>query len=478
MHWVELSFLWEKEEEEVKAARIALVNEAKILEDSIQTRFKKYISEVKNELEETYKLLDYDFIAGNSDVINQHIKKTGVASTKLNRFIQSSKRIIKQKTQQTLSFVDKQRDEYLLTEYKTKNRNNVNLSSVVSGFVEKVKMPKPLSEQVPFFYKKLFLGDHAAPLKIEHREIEIEQAQKAIQLMNRKSGGAILVLGEQLSGKKYFTDYVSARMMKRTVITINPIVDNVLIMKSFEKSVNNAFGNESGLQRNLTESKGKTIVFNNIEKWGSNIEIIEFIKRAIDEYGKKHHFILNCSSVFYSYLRKLCDLDEVVISTILIYPIRKDGFTETFRLKHQAGGIKFFLNNKKETEFTERQLNLLFQKYHSLYRGNIGRAFVAWINNIQSIEGNEMYIKEPKSIYFPDVSNPEWLVLLKVFVLYTEVSRKQLETIFGSDFNSNSILNQMRRIRLISEPKNGVFELNKEVYFPVKRYLTDKKIIE
>ena len=121
--------------EEVKAARIALVNEAKVLEDSIQTRFKKYISEVKNELEETYKLLDYDFIAGNSDVINQHIKKTGVASTKLNRFIQSSKRIIKQKTQQTLSFVDKQRDEYLLTEYKTKNRNNRTGSNQNSVFI-------------------------------------------------------------------------------------------------------------------------------------------------------------------------------------------------------------------------------------------------------------------------------------------------------------------------------------------------------
>ena len=35
----------------------------------------------------------------------------------------------------------------------------------------------------------------------------------------------------------------------------------------------------------------------------------------------------------------------------------------------------------------------------------------------------------------------------------------------------------MKRIRLIEEPKNGVYSLSEEVFFNVNQYLKDKKII-
>jgi hypothetical protein len=268
-------------------------------------------------------------------------------------------------------------------------------------------MNKSVLDSVPFFYKKLFLGDHAAPLQIENRETEIEQAQKAIQLLNKKSGGSLLIIGEQLSGKKYFSDYVSSRLLKRKVIAIDPTIENKLIGKSFEKSISNVFQNELSLEENLKDSSAVTLVFNDIDKWGTDIKILETIKDLIIEFGKKHHFILNCSVDFYSYLKQVCDIDEVIISTIIILPIRKDGFIETMKLKHQAGGIKFSLNNKKENDFSFSQLQSFYQKYHSVYKGNLGRAFLGWVNNIQSVEEGLIYIKEPKSTFFPDISNPD-----------------------------------------------------------------------
>ena len=99
------------------------------------------------------------------------------------------------------------------------------------------------------------------------------------------------------------------------------------------------------------------------------------------------------------------------------------------------------------------------------------------MNNIQSVEDNMIYIKEPKSNFFPDISNPDWLVILKLFVLHKEISLKQLETIFGGNFAYKSILNQMKRIRLIEEPKNGVYELSEETFFYVNQFLKDKRII-
>ena len=469
---------FENEAEESKMVQKELLAASVELEDAIDTRFKNFISQVNDELEETKQILDYDFIAGNSSVIDQYIKKTGVTSSRLARFFQSTRKSIKKRISQTLSFVDKQRDEFMVTEFKLKHGSSANLSSVISDFVEKVKMPKSTLEKIPFFYKKLFVGEHASPLTIDHRDSEIEQASKAIKLLNRKSGGAILVLGEQLSGKKYFSDYLASRLLKRTVVTIFPAIENIKASVAFERAVNQAFGNEKSLEENLKESNGKTIVFNNIEKWGSDLSIIMSVKEMIDKYGKKHHFILNTTLTYNSYLSTIFSLDEVIISSILLLPIKKDGFIETFKLKHQAGGIKFILNNKKENELTERQIDFFFQKYHSIYKGNIGRAFLAWINNIITVEGNEINVKEPKNIYFPAIENPDWLVVLKLLVLYREISKKELENMVGEQINVVSYLNQMKRIRLVNEPKNGVYELHQEVYFAVWQYLRDKKIIE
>ncbi len=468
---------FEKEQETAQEMRSELLKSSVKLEDDIETRFKHYISKINEELEETYNLLDYDFIAGNSAVINQYINKTGVATSRFKRVFNQTKREIKKRISQTLSLVDQQRDEYLATEYKLKNKGIENLSSVVSGFVEKVKMSKSTKEELPFFYKKLFLGGHSSSIKIDHREEEIDQANKAIRLLNRKSGGAILVVGEQLAGKKYFADYMASRMLKRTVITIDPIIENRTNSLSFSKTISNAFGNELSLEDNLNQQKACTLVFNNIEKWGVNIEVVLYIKQAVENYGKKHHFILTSSTPYYKYQQPITQLDDCIISTILLLPVRKEGFVETLKLKHQAGGMKFVLNGKREVDLTHRKEDFLYQKYHSVYKGNLGRAFSGWVNNIGSVEGNEFTMKEPKNFFFPDISNPEWIVLLKTLILYKEVSKKDLTALFSNNFNFISVLNQMKRIRLVQETKSNVFELSDEVYFAVRQYLKDKKII-
>ena len=267
-------------------------------------------------------------------------------------------------------------------------------------------------------------------------------------------------------------------MLKRTVVTIDPIIENRSILDSFRKTVSNAFGNELSLEENLKHHKASTIVLNNIEKWGVNTEVILLIKKAVEQFGKKHHFILTSSTTFYNYQQPITHLDNCVISSILLLPIRKEGFVETLRLKHQAGGMKYILNGKREVDLTDRKQEYLYQKYHSVYKGNLGRAFSGWINNIESIDGNELVIREPKNVFFPDISNPEWMVMLKAFALFKEVSKKDFTKLLSSDFNFQSVLSQMKRIRLVQETKSNVFELSDEAYFAVKHYLKDKKIIQ
>ena len=62
--------------------------------------------------------------------------------------------------------------------------------------------------------------------------------------------------------------------------------------------------------------------------------------------------------------------------------------------------------------------------------------------------------------------------------MFKEVSKKDFTTLLSSDFNFQSVLSQMKRIRLVQETKSNVFELSDEAYFAVKHYLKDKKIIQ
>jgi len=468
---------FDSETELAAELREELFQEKVALVDSIETRFQKYISVLQDVLEQTHKLLDYDFISENIKTIDAYIKRKEVQVSKLNRYFRQSKTQLKKLLANTISFIDKQRDEYILMDFNQKHSSKININSVVSLFLQKVKMTDKVEEKIPFFYKKMFVGSHATPQEIESRETEISQAKDAIQILKRNRGGAILILGEQLAGKKYFSDYIATQMLDKKIFFINPEIENNKVITCFENALNRTFDSDESLDSILEKTPSSTLVFNNIEKWGSEVSILVNLKKCIEKYSSKHNFIINCNLTFYSHLQTFDDYNDVVISTIFILPLRKDSFIDVFKLKHQAGGVKFVLNGVKENKLSTKKVNLLFQKYHFIYKGNIGLSFLSWINNIEKVEENEIYIKEPKALFFPEIPNSDWLVVLKLFVLYTEVSKVQMKELLNENINYISVLNQMKRINLIEEFKTGVYEITDEAKRYVSDYLKDKNIL-
>jgi hypothetical protein len=147
------------------------------------------------------------------------------------------------------------------------------------------------------------------------------------------------------------------------------------------------------------------------------------------------------------------------------------------KLKHQAGGVKYILGGKEERDILDRKKEILFQKYHALYKGNIGLASLAWVNNIKGFDEEKIYIKEPKVYFFPDIVNNDWIIITRLLLVHGEMSQTEINKTLSNNIEAQKIIAQMKRAKLICEPESGVYEIITEALYPVEQYLKDKKII-
>lgn len=463
--------------EELEDVLNEIKKEQQGLIDKINTRYTNFSSKLKDELNETYKILDFSFITGNIKQVNAYIKRPNIVSSKgTKKRLEFIKKQVSLAYKNSVDYINHQKDDYLISEFNNRNENLKNTVSKVLSFVQEVKTPQNVKDKIPFFYLKIFMGHHAAPVTIQNREEEVKEAELGVKAV-QETGGAILVLGEKLTGKKYFSDYIATRIVKQKGFSITPIISNEKLEVSFDKSIETALGTNIKIEQYLEENNGLTLVFDDIEKWYLDLTIINRIKLLIENFGQKHFFILNCSIIGYNYCKQFISFENIVTSTILMKPLKRNEFVNTLKLKHKAGGINFILNNKIEKDIIASKRDALYQKYHNLYKGNIGQASLAWVNNIKEVKEELVFINEPKPIFFPDIKDNDWIILLKMFMLFGELSEVELQKAFGNKINYKKVLEQMQRANFILEPVYGVYEIIPEGAYFVEQYLKDKKVI-
>mgnify|MGYP000235822146 CR=1 FL=1 len=98
-------------------------------------------------------------------------------------------------------------------------------------------------------------------------------------------------------------------------------------------------------------------------------------------------------------------------------------------------------------------------------------------NDKEKVEDNLIYIKEPRVEFFPDISNTDFIVILKLLVLFREISIVQLKSILKDNLNYITLINQMKRSNLIEETRTSVYEITDEAKYFVSNYLKDKKVL-
>jgi len=343
-------------------------------------------------------------------------------------------------------------------------------------------------EKLPFYYKQLFLQKqfYLQDFWVERKK-ETSEAIKFIKQKKSKSSGALMILGEQNSGKTFFAQYISKKLYTETeVFYITPppsgSVNELVFKENIEKSIK-INGSYNSIFQNL--QKNSIIIIDDFEMWWENRpggdKVIRIISKLIESYGEKCCFILTSNIYSFKIIDQNNEFGNHFSNIIELLPFKAKELKEIILRRHNSEKLKFILNGKPQEKFKKRSLNRLFKEYFKYSKGNVGVALQAWIANIIKLENESLIIKRPK---LPDLSiidklNEDICNLLIQFILHRKFTIFELQRILPQSENITlSQINGLKTCGIIIENNEGIFEINPFIYPFIMEKLTKKKSFE
>lgn len=430
--------------------------------------------------------LNAAYIVDEADILEQSISKDdrtkGIkqVSSKITNAVKKVVTTVKEK-------IVLKKEDILFAEFQKRNKGNENIHQKILSFVETVKPRKSVLKQVPFYYQQLFNSKHGSNVSfMRNRERELEMAEKAFNRINAGFKGGILVLGEPLSGKSFFSEIIAKQFSSKSKIyKIEPPVTGSININDFQRVLKKQLGSDKPIDSTLKSlKKSSVIIFNDIELWWERSKngnlIIKEIINLITTYSKDLTFIINCNIHAFQLIKQQNQFHTVFISTISLSPSSINSIRDSILTRHQTVGYEFSLNGVNENELKQSVSNQLFAKYVTISDGNIGYALIQWINNIEQVNNDKTFnIKVPSSNDLPIITKNDWLVLLAQLVIHKHLTVNRIARIFKTkDLSKVTILLQnLIRCGLVEEFMGNTYRISPYVYVPLKRQLKNLQLI-
>lgn len=348
--------------------------------------------------------------------------------------------------------------------------------------------PNPaVVKQLPYYYANLFAGNSTINTSLwVGMKNQLNEAETAIRRFKAYRGGALLITGARNSGKSSLSRYLARDFS----------VDG----KSFIVRAPQAGSNkESALYEAIMQAAGSTLhpnilleiqpenqvyVFNDLELWWQRTpngsDALTALFRLVEQFDKKHLFIVNCNQCAYDFLNRLYGIEKYFFAQIHCEPFDARELKEMIMLRHKAGGLKFRINKKDEDAFTEFDFARLFNRYFSVSGGNPGFVVRAWISNITDIQGKTIEIKQPQipdTAALKSLAQEDYLLILQ-FVLHRRFDKAKLIAVMHSNEQDvNETLNKLLRQGIVEEKFNGVYALNQMLEPLLIDQLKERKLL-
>ncbi|MEN8139136.1 MAG: amino acid permease [Bacteroidota bacterium] len=369
----------------------------------------------------------------------------------------------------TLKF-DKEHNQYL---------NNIELTN---NFIDSLQISPVVDKELPFYYKKLFTGSHLGADNLLKRDRELSIAKNAVNRIDSGVNAAIMVVGESLSGKTYFSETVAKTLMKGERHTITPPLKQKFDINDMHQAFQKTFSKSGTTEAILNQLEQKSVlIFNDIEKWwiksqNGNV-IINYLAKMIESFGDKHYFILNTNLHSYHNIIKNSTLEKQLLTTIIMSPASRSGLKDIIMERHKIAGVDLWYNNKLITD--AKKVDPIFAEIHNKSGGNIGIALNYWIKNIDKNKDDQLFIRKGEELDFPNITNPNWKIVLYQLVIHNRLTEHQIKSIYGENEYAN-IMNTMDEIvksGLILKQAHNTYALNKRAKHYVEDWLKDLKIL-
>lgn len=446
----------------------------------LKTVHKTFLSEsktIKNSLNES---LDINKIIEQYEILHPQAK----LDLKSNRFRNIFKKITgnsKQKIEQLLTKIIQRKSAAHSIDYIEKHKSNLSPISIYQNFTNKIRTSSEIENALPFYYHQLFTGKHFSDTTaIRNRESELIEATNAINSINNGISGAILVLGESLSGKSFFINQLINQKLKTNKVLRLKLQNNKKTSPNYlNKLLQNATGIKSSTNSIMNQLSKRVIIIEDIEKWWLNAnkgsDLINDLSQFINKYGSEHYFIISTNIYAYKFLKANTQIDEQILSSIILKPLSNIEIKNIIESRHQLGGMSYVTKGHEEKYLSSSKQNKLLNRYYEAAEGNIGLALRLWIASIENVDENKLYLHPIQKITLPKVPSEIWQSLLYQFQIHKQLHRTELYRIYGNE-NKDWIdrnLSQLLKSKLLVNTERDFYELPSDI-----RYYIEKAIYE
>ena len=415
-------------------------------DQKLRVILKQLGSGIKLGLTNAFEPLSSAIIIRTSGNLTKKIRETD--KRMLSRHLKKFRKSIRSKvTNQFVNLLYRQSEGILWAHRIEQSREKASLypGENINQMLEKITPAKSVIQSLPFYYSSLFSGSSSIGgdlwVGMEH---EIEKGSKAIKRFINGSSGLLIISGERSSGKSSLSKHLAnLHFPKQNIYNIRAPRESIADENLFEKSILKVINGQNNLEYNMEMLPYKSvIIINDLELWWERkpfgTQVVEKIIFLMRQYGHKILFIINTNQYALKIINQLSSLNTWALDVVFCQAFDARELRELIMVRHQAGGMKFFLDKKHEDEMSDWDYARLFNRFFNLSFGNPGYALNLWLAGIKKHSGNTLYIKKPddRALSIPEKIPHDEIIYILQFILHRRFSIKKLAEIIQNDLES------------------------------------------
>jgi len=340
---------------------------------------------------------------------------------------------------------------------------------VVKQYAGRHRLHSKVIDQLPYYYVNLFTDDAGASqeFRVVMQE-ETARGNRAIERFKEGNAGMVIVTGDRGSGKSSMARYlVETHFEKQDIWRVRPPLECSSDVKNFDDQLKAFAGGRGSLERRLDELSGKKVVLiDDLELWWERrrqgTQVIDRIVELMGMYGSRLLVVATVNRYALRVLEQLTPLTSWVGELIYCQPFNAGELKEMILTRHQAGGMRFVLDDQEEDDFSDWAYARYFNHLFNCTGGNPGAAAHCWLGGIRSVEGMRIRIERPVQEELHAVgylTDSEWMVILQL-VMHRRVSVGGLARSLNRDSERvGAAVRQLLRNGVLHETTTGVYML-------------------
>ncbi|WP_321320032.1 hypothetical protein [Labilibaculum sp.] len=318
------------------------------------------------------------------------------------------------------------------------------------------------------FLNKNFIGD----LFLVPRETEKQKLQETLNLWKKGHNKAVLVVGNNLSGKSTFIESAAKDYFDKQSIVLE--TDSTISIEGRKFTTTKNLAEALQHIKKHTYNSRPLLVIDNLELWrDKNHSLLDNTRAAIEfieSESDQVFVIMTTSNAMQFHLDKRLPFSNSFSAIIDVNKAKTNEIHKAILLRHGASHQS--LVTEKGLPLPGKQLELYVQKLCKNYDYNMGEVLQAWTYAITTADDHKVVFQE-KEYEFEDFFTPEEVIVLKYVLLYKHINEIVLKNFLGNRYNISykSGLKRLTNTKVFLRNPEGNLILNQVLYHNIREIL-------